>query len=161
VVSILVWLGWVIDLPWFEFKSRKFRWFYPIICVMWRNTFGCETWCRGPGWSNTGQVLGGQTIEWWGDAVCSLHRAQGDEEHEFLGSASKPRSAKPKWTGSQFYASKWQIRLGDLATKSPLRFLSLCLKIKWVTVYQLRHKINGRMKMAQDTSQDLATCFVK
>jgi hypothetical protein len=27
-----------------------------------------------------------------GDAVCSLHRAQGDEERGFLGLASKPRS---------------------------------------------------------------------
>jgi hypothetical protein len=26
-----------------------------------------------------------------GDAVCSLHHAQGDEERGFLGSASKPR----------------------------------------------------------------------
>jgi hypothetical protein len=26
-----------------------------------------------------------------GDAVCGLHHAQVDEEHEFLGSASKPR----------------------------------------------------------------------
>jgi hypothetical protein len=28
-----------------------------------------------------------------GDAVCSLHRAQGDEECMFLGLASKPRSS--------------------------------------------------------------------
>jgi hypothetical protein len=28
------------------------------------------------GWSSTGQVLGGWTIEKSGDAVCSLHRAQ-------------------------------------------------------------------------------------
>jgi hypothetical protein len=60
-----------------------------------------------------------------------------------------------------FMPQKWQIQLGDLATKSPCRFLSLSLKIKWVTVYQLRHKIDGRIKMAQDTSRDLATCFVK
>jgi hypothetical protein len=31
-------------------------------------------------------------IERSGDAVCGLHRAQGDEEHVFLSSASKPRS---------------------------------------------------------------------
>jgi hypothetical protein len=36
-------------------------------------------------WSNTGRVLDGQMIERSGDAVCGLHRAQGDEEHEFLG----------------------------------------------------------------------------
>jgi hypothetical protein len=32
----------------------------------------------------TGQVLGGRTIGRLGDAVCDLHRARGDEEHEFL-----------------------------------------------------------------------------
>jgi hypothetical protein len=40
----------------------------------------------------TGRVLGGQAIERSGDAVCSLHRARGDEDHGLLGSASKPRS---------------------------------------------------------------------
>jgi hypothetical protein len=33
----------------------------------------------------TGRVLSGQTIEKSGDAMCSLHRARGDEEHRFLG----------------------------------------------------------------------------
>jgi hypothetical protein len=33
----------------------------------------------------TGQVLSGRAIEGLGDAVCGLYRAQGDEEHEFLG----------------------------------------------------------------------------
>jgi hypothetical protein len=37
-------------------------------------------------------VLGGRTIEGWGDVVCGLHHAQGDEESGFLGSTSKPRS---------------------------------------------------------------------
>jgi hypothetical protein len=37
------------------------------------------------GWSDTGRVLSSQTIERSGDAVCGLHRAHGDEEHEFLG----------------------------------------------------------------------------
>jgi hypothetical protein len=32
-----------------------------------------------------GQVLGGRAIERSGGAVCGLHRARGDEEHEFLG----------------------------------------------------------------------------
>jgi hypothetical protein len=44
-----------------------------------------------PGWSSTGQVLGGQMIERSGDTVCGLHCAQGDEERGFLGLASKPR----------------------------------------------------------------------
>jgi hypothetical protein len=52
-------------------------------------------------------------IERSGDAVCSLHHAQGDEEHEFLGLASKPRStvspglaSKPVATVSPGLASK-------------------------------------------------------
>jgi hypothetical protein len=44
------------------------------------------------GWLSTGQVLSGQMIEGSGDAVCGLHRVQGDEERGFLGSVSKPRS---------------------------------------------------------------------
>jgi hypothetical protein len=37
------------------------------------------------GWSSTGRVLGGRTIESSSDIVCGLHCAQGDEEHKFLG----------------------------------------------------------------------------
>jgi hypothetical protein len=37
------------------------------------------------GWSSTGRVLDGRTIEMSGDAVCSLHRACGDKERRFLG----------------------------------------------------------------------------
>jgi hypothetical protein len=33
----------------------------------------------------TGRVLGGRTIKGSGGAVCSLHRACGDEERGFLG----------------------------------------------------------------------------
>jgi hypothetical protein len=33
----------------------------------------------------TGQILGGRAIERSGVAVCGLHRAHGDKEHEFLG----------------------------------------------------------------------------
>jgi hypothetical protein len=33
----------------------------------------------------TGRVLGGRAVERSGGAVCSLHRARGDEEHGFLG----------------------------------------------------------------------------
>jgi hypothetical protein len=58
------------------------------------------------GWSSMGRVLGGQMIKRSGDAVCSLHRAQGDEERGFLGLGSKPRSmifpslaSKPMATG--------------------------------------------------------------
>jgi hypothetical protein len=34
---------------------------------------------------HTGQVLGGRAIERSGGALCSLHRARGDEERRFLG----------------------------------------------------------------------------
>jgi hypothetical protein len=34
---------------------------------------------------HTGQELGGRTIGRSGDAVCGLHRARGDEQHEFFG----------------------------------------------------------------------------
>jgi hypothetical protein len=43
------------------------------------------------GWSSTSQVLGGRMIERSGNAVCGLHREQGDEECEFLGLTSKTR----------------------------------------------------------------------
>jgi hypothetical protein len=36
------------------------------------------------GWSNTHQVLDGQTIERSGDAVCDMYCAHRDEEHGFL-----------------------------------------------------------------------------
>jgi hypothetical protein len=31
------------------------------------------------GWSSTGRVLGGRTIVSLGDAVCGMHRVQGDK----------------------------------------------------------------------------------
>jgi hypothetical protein len=37
------------------------------------------------GGGRTGRVLGGRGIERSGGVVCGLHRAHGDEEHEFLG----------------------------------------------------------------------------
>jgi hypothetical protein len=37
------------------------------------------------GYGHIGRVLGGQTIERSGGAVCGLHHARGDEEREFLG----------------------------------------------------------------------------
>jgi hypothetical protein len=42
---------------------------------------GAEDW----GWSSTGRILGGRTIERSGETVCGPYRAQGDEEHDFLG----------------------------------------------------------------------------
>jgi hypothetical protein len=34
---------------------------------------------------HTGRVLGDQVVEGSGGAVCDMHHARGDEEHEFLG----------------------------------------------------------------------------
>jgi hypothetical protein len=53
------------------------------------------------GWSSTYRILGCQTIERLADAVCHLHRAQGDEEVMFLGLASKSCS-----TGFSVWATK-------------------------------------------------------
>jgi hypothetical protein len=54
------------------------------------------------GWSSTGRVLGGRMIESLDDAVCGLHRADGDEEREFLSLPSKSRSTVCQW----FFSSK-------------------------------------------------------
>jgi hypothetical protein len=57
------------------------------------------------GWSSIGQVLGGRTVKRSGDVVCDLHCAQGDEEREFLGLASKPRSTVSLSLASKLMAS--------------------------------------------------------
>jgi hypothetical protein len=61
------------------------------------------------GWSSTGQVLGGQTIERSSDAVCSVHSAQGYEECGFLCLASKPRSRVPLGLASKLVASDFPV----------------------------------------------------
>jgi hypothetical protein len=88
------------------------------------------------GWSGIGRVLGGRTIGRSGDAMCGLHRARGDEEHGFVGSASKSRStvvsglaSKPlgwflpvwpqnRWHRvSRFGPQTQQLQFGDLGLK--------------------------------------------
>jgi hypothetical protein len=49
---------------------------------------GAEEW----GWSSTCQLLGGRAIRRSSDIVCGLHHTHEDEEHEFIGWASKSRS---------------------------------------------------------------------
>jgi hypothetical protein len=44
------------------------------------------------------------------------------------------------------------------ASKSPRRFLGLCLKTKWALVCRLHHKTDGG-RSARDTRRDLAGCF--
>jgi hypothetical protein len=49
---------------------------------------GVEDWGR----SSTARAFGGRMIKRSDDVVCSLHRAQGDEERRFLTLVAKPRS---------------------------------------------------------------------
>jgi hypothetical protein len=56
-----------------------------------------------------GRVLGDQTIERSGDAVCGLHHARGDKEHVFLGLASKPRSTVSSSLTSKSVASGFSV----------------------------------------------------
>jgi hypothetical protein len=129
-------------------------------------------------WSITYRVLGGQTIESPGDAVCDLHHAQGDEEHGYLGLAPKSRSTVSPSLASKPVASVLMIwpqnhslgfhgldfktdscGLVIWPTKSLRWFLGLGLKTKWAMVYRLYHKTDGRMKTARHTLRDLAACF--
>jgi hypothetical protein len=61
------------------------------------------------GWSSTGRVFGGRTIERSGNAVCGLHRARGDEERGFFGLASKPRSTVCQWFGVKTTGSSFPV----------------------------------------------------
>jgi hypothetical protein len=128
VISTIVWLWWVIDLSWFEFESMIFWIFYPIICSCGELCL-LVSWCVGDrcnmassdedlgrsrrpgaedrGWSSTSRVLGGWTIERSGDTMCGRHRAQRNEEHRFLGWASKPRSAGFSVWASKSAATVW------------------------------------------------------
>jgi hypothetical protein len=110
-----------------------------------------------------GRILGGRAIEMSGNVVCGLHRARGDEEHEFLGWASKSRSiifsglaSKPVATGYPVWAAKpsapvWWSELR--------RFLNFGLKIKQTSAYRLHHKTD-EWSTARDTCRDLTSCFV-
>jgi hypothetical protein len=46
---------------------------------------GVEDLVQRTGDGRTSQVLGGRVIERSGGAMCGLHRAREDEEHEFRG----------------------------------------------------------------------------
>jgi hypothetical protein len=61
----------------------------------------------------TGRVLDGWTIERSGDVVCGLYRAHEDENREFLGLASKPRSTVCEWFNLK---TTWTV-LSGLASK--------------------------------------------
>jgi hypothetical protein len=91
----------------FEFETGTFPWFYAIIFVSYGESRLLVSWCVGDrcdmtgsdedlgrsrragaedqGWSSTSQILGGRTIGRSGDALCGLHRTQGDVERGFFG----------------------------------------------------------------------------
>jgi hypothetical protein len=117
-VISLVWLWWIIDLVRFEFESGTVRLFYLFTFVRLENRIclSRDVQVAGAAWraamrivtgigdlvqriedGRTGQILGGRAIEKSGGAVCSPHRARGDEEREFFGWASKPRSTDCEW----------------------------------------------------------------
>jgi hypothetical protein len=94
--------------------------------------------------------------------MCGLHHAQGNEEHGFLGLASKPRSSvspnlasKPVATVLLVWPQNHSCGFPGLglkpgncglviwAIKSARRFLGLGLKTKWVMVCRLLHKTDG------------------
>ena len=54
-------------------------------CAATRIVAGVGDLVQRTGDGRTGRVLGGQTIERSGGAVCGLYRAHGDEERGFLG----------------------------------------------------------------------------
>jgi hypothetical protein len=59
---------------------------------------------------------------------------------EFIGLASKPSWCRISWFGSQNRSYDLVI----LVSKSPRWFLGVSIKIKWATVYRLRHKTDRR-----------------
>jgi hypothetical protein len=60
---------------------------------------------KDQGYSSIGWVLSGQMVERSCDTVYGLHSAQGDEEHGFLDSASKPRSTVSPGLASKLVAT--------------------------------------------------------
>jgi hypothetical protein len=66
-------------------------------------------------WSSIGRVLGGRMVERSGDAMCGLHRIQGDEERGFLGLDSKPRSTVCQWFVLKTSGSGFSVWASELA----------------------------------------------
>jgi hypothetical protein len=53
--------------------------------VATRTVAGVGDLVQRTGDGRIGRVLGGQAVERSGGAVCGLHLARGDKEHEFIG----------------------------------------------------------------------------
>jgi hypothetical protein len=60
-----------------------------VVGVAWRTAMrtvaGVGDLVQRTGDGLTGRILGDRVVDRSGGAVCGLHRAHGDEEHEFLG----------------------------------------------------------------------------
>jgi hypothetical protein len=97
-------------------------------CAVMRIMAGVGDLVQKTGDSRIGQVLGGQMIKRSSDAVCGLHHARGDEEHQFLGEASKPRSAVYQW----FVLKTTGMVSSKLTSKPVATFSWLSLKTKVV-----------------------------
>jgi hypothetical protein len=135
---------------------------------------GVEIWCRGPGivkhMSGT-RWLNDREVRWHCVRSAPGTRRQGVwvswfslktkvngffqfclkiDGYDSCGLTSKPLT----WV-SQFGPQTSNCGLVIWPTKSPQRFFSWGLKTKWVMVYRLHHKINGRMKTTWDTRWDL------
>jgi hypothetical protein len=67
--------------------------------VVTRVVAGVGDLVQRTGDGRTGQVLSGWAIERSDGTVCGLHRARGDKERWFLGSASQLRSTVCEWFG--------------------------------------------------------------
>jgi hypothetical protein len=94
----------------FEFKSGIVLFCFSFTFILFGESRLLVSWCVG-GWcgmtcgdKDRGRSRRSSAEDWgWshrlGGTVCSLHRVRGDEEREFLGSASKPRSTVCEWFG--------------------------------------------------------------
>jgi hypothetical protein len=112
VVSFLVWL-------WCYWLGKAWIWFWDsfdgftivMFCLENRVCLSLGVYVTGATWcavirimtvvgdlvQRTGDGHTGRVIERSGGPVCSLHHASGEEKHEFLGWASKPRSMVCHW----------------------------------------------------------------
>jgi hypothetical protein len=181
-------IWWVIDLPQFEFEFRKFPLFY-LCYLSWlenRVFISRGVQVTGVTWRAATRIVarGGDLVQRIRDgqaqvrysmverssgwvtlcAVCTMHketRSAGflvwpqNQGRQFVIRLVKKLLGQVFW----FRLQNQQVRFGDLAFKSPWRFLGLSLKTKRATVYRLCHKTDGKIKTVRGTHRDLAVCF--
>jgi hypothetical protein len=96
--ELLTWRGLNSNPGWFIYFTFIFVCLENRVCLShgvqvagaaWRATTrfmaGVGDLMQRIGDGRTGRILGGRAIERSGDAMCGLHHARGDKEHEFLG----------------------------------------------------------------------------